>query len=88
MPAPADAQYETRAQAARAAVFPSTVGVFVLAAVALVLSPTMTALLGGGLAGMGVASAVATARILGWENGLGGRLWVDGTTDALYVRRS
>jgi hypothetical protein len=36
---------------------------------------------------MGVAAAVSLPRIVAWEERLGGRIWHDGKTGALYVRR-
>ena len=86
-PAPAGAQYESRLEAAAGAIFPSTVGVALLAAVALARAPTLSALLAGGIAGMGVAAVLSIPRIVGWEDRLGGRIWHDRTTDLLYVRR-
>jgi hypothetical protein len=47
------------------AAFPSTVGVSVLAAVALAFQPTLTALLGGILAGLGLAALLSAYRIDG-----------------------
>ena len=85
--APAGVRYESRLEAAAGAIFPSTVGVAVLAAVALVSAPTLTALLAGGIAGMGVAAAVSVTRIVAFEHRLGGRLWHDRATDTFYVRR-
>lgn len=59
-PAPLDARYLSRLELVRAAIFPSTVGVTVLAAVALVVGQaTLAALLAGVLAGMGFASLAA-----------------------------
>jgi hypothetical protein len=56
-PAPLDARYLSRLELVRAAIFPSTVGVTVLAVVALAVDrATLAALLAGVLAGMGLAS--------------------------------
>jgi len=59
------------------AALPSTVGVSVLAAIALLFQPTLTALLAGLLAGMGVASLVALY-------GIDGRLYLDPRTGGVF----
>jgi hypothetical protein len=58
---------------------PSTVGVSVLAAVSLVFQPTLTALLAGVLAGLGVAALVAAY-------GMDSRLYLDPRTRAVFRR--
>jgi len=87
VPAPPGVRFESRFEPAAGAIFPSTVGVALLTAVALVPAPTLSALLAGGIAGMGVAAAVSVPRVVAWEDRLGGRLWHDRATDTLYVRR-
>ncbi|MGZ4292031.1 MAG: hypothetical protein ACXVQQ_05500 [Gaiellaceae bacterium] len=57
-PAPRDALVAGPVRQALAATIPSTVGVSVLAAIALVPQPTLAALLGGISAGLGVAGAL------------------------------
>ena len=59
------------------AALPSTVGVSVLAAIALLFQPALTALLAGLLAGMGVASLVAVY-------GMDGRLYLDPRTGGVF----
>jgi hypothetical protein len=61
------------------AALPSTVGASVLAALALVFQPALTALLAGLLAGMGVASLVAVYK-------LDGRLYLDPRTGGVFRR--
>jgi hypothetical protein len=59
------------------AAFPSTVGVSVLAAVTLAFNPTLTALLAGSLAGLGVAALL-------WTYSVDGRLYVDPRTGSVF----
>jgi hypothetical protein len=59
------------------AALPSTIGVSVLAAIALLFQPTLTALLAGLLAGMGVAALIAVY-------GLDGRLYLDPRTGGVF----
>jgi hypothetical protein len=59
MSAPPDVRIAPRWQQALAAMFPSTIGVSVLAAIAAFASPTLTALLGGVCAGLGVAALLS-----------------------------
>jgi hypothetical protein len=58
---------------------PSTVGVSILAAIALVFELTLTALLAGVLAGLGVAALVAAY-------GIDSRLYLDPRTRAVFRR--
>jgi hypothetical protein len=58
-PAPPGARVAGRLRQALAATIPSTLGVSVLAAAALAFEPTLTALLGGISAGLGVGGALA-----------------------------
>jgi hypothetical protein len=61
------------------AAFPSTVGVSVLAAVMLAFNPTLTALLAGILAGLGVAALL-------WAYSIDGRLYVDPRGRVLFCK--
>jgi hypothetical protein len=61
------------------AALPSTAGVSVLAAIALVFQPALTVLLAGLLAGMGVAAAIAVY-------GIDGRLYLDPRTGGVFRR--
>jgi len=60
--APPDAQVATRLRQALQATLPSTVGVSVLAAIAVIPYPALAAFLGGISAGLGVAGALAATR--------------------------
>lgn len=60
--APACALVASRARQALHATLPSTAGVSALAAVALAFQPTLSALLGGISAGLGVAGALSAVR--------------------------
>jgi len=61
------------------AAFPSTIGVSVLAAAMLAFNPTLTALLAGILAGLGVAALL-------WTYSIDGRLYVDPRTGSVFRR--
>jgi hypothetical protein len=61
-PAPADAVVAGRLRQALQATLPSTVGVSVLAAIALVPQPVLSAFLGGISAGLGLAGILAAVR--------------------------
>jgi hypothetical protein len=63
LPLPSDAAVAPRWQQAVAAMLPSTVGISILAAVALVFDATLTALLGGVCAGLGVAALLTLPRL-------------------------
>jgi protein-S-isoprenylcysteine O-methyltransferase Ste14 len=78
-PAPADAVYAGPVEQALAATIPSTLGVTVLAAIAIWFQPTLAAILGGISAGLGVAG------LLRWWQ-LPGDLWWDRRTKVLYRR--
>jgi hypothetical protein len=65
LPVPDGAAYDAWPVIAARAAFPSTVGVSVLGVVALPIEPTLTALLAGILAGMGLAG-FATGLWLAW----------------------
>ncbi len=80
LPAPADVVLAPWWRQALAASLPSTVGVTVLAAVAAFPEPTLTALLGGVSAGLGIAALITLPRI---EPGL----LVDPRSHVVYRRR-
>jgi hypothetical protein len=63
LPLPADAVVASRARQALAATLPSTLGVTMLAAIALVPQPVLAALLGGVCAGLGFAALLSLGRI-------------------------
>ncbi len=77
--APPDAVIAPLWRQALAATLPSTVGLTVLALVTLVPQPTLTALLGGVCAGLGVAAALSLPRI-------DPALYVDPQSHVLYRR--
>jgi hypothetical protein len=74
---PADASVAPAWLHALHAAFPSTVGVSVLAAVMLAFNSTLTALLGGIVAGLGVAALLAA-------HSLDGRLYVEPRTGSVF----
>ncbi|SRR6266566_3188439 len=61
--APADAVVDPRWRQALGAMLPSTAGVSILAAIALVPQPTLAALLGGVSAGLGLAALISLPRV-------------------------
>jgi hypothetical protein len=63
LPLPPDAVIASRARQALAATLPSTLGVTMLAAIALVPQPVLAALLGGVCAGLGFAALLSLGRI-------------------------
>jgi hypothetical protein len=63
LPLPPDAVVASRARQALAATLPSTLGVTMLAAIALVPQPVLAALLGGVCAGLGFAALLSLGRI-------------------------
>jgi small-conductance mechanosensitive channel len=85
LPLPVDATFERWWQSAARGVIPSTVGVAVLAALALSFSTVLTAVLAGVEAGMGLTGLISAARLAAWERRLGGRLYVEPKTGATYV---
>jgi hypothetical protein len=85
--APAGAEVDPPLRQALSALVPSTVVVNVLAGVALARQPVLTALLGGGSAGMGVAGLAGLSRLGAREARAGGVLYVDRAMRTLYVRR-
>jgi hypothetical protein len=79
LPAPRDAVVASRRRQALAATMPSTVGVSVLAAIALVPQPALAAFLGGISAGLGLAALIAV-----WSLDPG--LYVDPKSRVVYRR--
>jgi hypothetical protein len=76
---PADASVAPTWLHALHAALPSTVGVSVLAAVTLAFQPTLTALLAGILAGLGLAALLS-------GYGMDGRLYLDPRTRSVFRR--
>ena len=79
VPLPSNAEPAPLWRQALSATLPSTVGLAVLALITLVPQPTLTALLAGVCAGLGVAAALSLPRI---DPGL----FVDPRTEILYRR--
>jgi ABC-type transport system involved in cytochrome c biogenesis permease subunit len=79
LPAPPDAVVAPLWRQALAATMPSTVGVSILAAIALVPQPTLAALLGGVSAGLGAAALISV-----WT--VDPSLYIDPQTRAVYRR--
>jgi hypothetical protein len=74
---PEDAVQEPRWRVVAAAAYPSTVGVSVLGAIALVAGKdVLGALLGGVVAGLAIASGVGLVQLVIWERARGARLSV------------
>ena len=84
---PQDARLAPAWRAARDAAMPSTVGVAVLAAIALALGhEVLAALLGGAEAGMALAGSIALVQLVQWEREQGARLMVEiGPRGRLWV---
>jgi hypothetical protein len=86
-PVPPRATVDSLRATLRAAIWPSTVGVAVLLAIALTQDATLAALLAGVLAGMGLAALLTAAQIAASERAAGGRLLVDRKRREVYVAR-
>ena len=87
-PIPADAEHERWQRYVAAGLFPSTIGVSMLAVVALAFEPVLSAVLAGVLAGMGAAGAVGSLQIFDSERRDGWRLFAEaGTGKRLFVER-
>jgi hypothetical protein len=86
-PLPQDARLAPPWRAALDAALPSTVGVAVLAVIALAIGQeVLAALLGGVEAGMALAGAIALFQLLEWERAQGARLMVEvGPRGRLWV---
>lgn len=76
---PADVRIAPRWRQALAASLPSTLGVSVLAAIAVATRPTLGALLGGVCAGLGLAALISLTRVTPG-------LYVDPKTHVIYRR--
>ena len=86
-PLPTDAVREPAWRVVAQAAFPSTFGVTVLAAIALAAGKgELAALLGGVVAGLGVASGVGLVALLAWEHERGARLHI-GKSGRRFVSR-
>ena len=77
VPLPRDAHIVSLAEAAASGVLPSTVGVSVLAAIALAVNRTLAGLLAGVVAGMGLAGLTAWYRVAAVERAGRARLYVE-----------
>ena len=86
-PLPDDARLAPAWRTALDAALPSTVGVAVLAAIALVIGQqVLAALLGGAEAGMALVGGIALAQLVEWERREGARLMVEvGPRGRLWV---
>jgi hypothetical protein len=76
-PMPPNPRYASRREIAVAGIFPSTAGVAVLTAIALVFDATLAALLAGVLAGMAVSGFSAWVNLDAIERRNGYRLYVE-----------
>ncbi|MFN2470041.1 MAG: hypothetical protein ABR583_03450 [Gaiellaceae bacterium] len=86
-PPPPEAAETSRLEALRAALYPSTLGLALLLAIALVASPALAAVLAGVLAGMGAATLLGAAQIYARERADGVRLLVDRRARTIYAER-
>lgn len=87
--APADASEDGLGRLALSAAFPSTVGVALLLAATLAVEPTLSAVMAGILAGLGVAALAAAFELRSVERREGLRLFVvRGTSRVLCRSRS
>jgi len=78
-PLPAGAVQEPAWRVVAAAAYPSTLGISVLAVIALIVGKdVLAALLGGVVAGLGVASGVGLVTLAVWERERGARLHLAG----------
>jgi len=59
------------------AMYPSTIGLSAVTAVALVVRPELAAVLAGILAGLGLAALYSAAELALWERELGGRIYLE-----------
>jgi hypothetical protein len=84
-PLPADALHDPSWRLLTSAAFPSTFGVTALAVIALVAGKDLLgALLGGVVAGLGIASAIGLIAVLVWEHEHGVNIYV-GANGRRYV---
>jgi hypothetical protein len=84
-PLPGDAVPEVWAQIARTDVFPSTVGVALLTALALTFDPVVAAVLAGILGGMAFMTLLSWVRVALAERKLGGVLYVQRRSKRPYL---
>lgn len=84
-PLPGEAVAESWAQIARTDVLPSTIGVALLAAVALLFDPVLAGILAGILGGMALMTVVSRLQVAVAERKLGGVLYVERQSRRLYV---
>jgi hypothetical protein len=84
---PEDARLDPVWRAACSSLFPSTFGLVVLALLAAARQPTLTAFLGGGILGLGVAGVLSLPGLMEREARYGGRLYVDRRTHRVFVSR-
>jgi hypothetical protein len=84
-PVPPDAGSAPLREGVVAALFPSSVGVAILAAAALALDGRLAAILAGLLAGMGFAALISAARVLAWERQHRVRLLADRGSGRLFA---
>ena len=87
-PLPADAIPESWAQIARTDVFPSTVGVALLAAAALAFDPVLAGVLAGILGGMALMTLVSRVQLAVAERRFRGVLFVERQSKRLFVLES
>ena len=85
VPLPGDAIRESWAQIARTDVFPSTVGVAVLALVALAFNAVLAGLLGGILGGMALMTILSGLQVALAERNLGGSLCLERGSRRLFL---
>jgi hypothetical protein len=74
-PAPAEFDLEEPWRSAFRSLYPSTLGLAVLGAIAIAFDPLLSAILAGVIAGLGVASLVTAVDVLQEERRLGARLY-------------
>ncbi len=74
-PAPPEFDLEEPWRSALRALYPSTLGLSFLAAIALAFDPVLSAVLAGVIAGLGVAGLLAALEVALQERRLGGRLY-------------
>ena len=84
-PLPGDVVFDASWRVVMTAAYPSTFGVSVLALIGLVSgNEVLGALLGGAVAGLGIASSVGLVPLLAWERERGRRLYI-GSNGRRYI---
>jgi hypothetical protein len=86
VPVPDDALYAGRLETALAACLPSAVALTVFSLMALLLEPTLAALLAGGIAGLGLAGLVSGLRVALQEREEQAELFVAKGARLVYAR--